>query len=205
MPDGVFTIGHSRHPVDRFLELLGVHGITAIGDVRSVPYSRMNPQFNRENLKKTLNAAGIAYVFLGDELGARSADPSCFQDGRVQYDRLARTASFQNGLTRVQEGMKSFRLALMCAEKEPLDCHRTVLVSRYLVLRGIPVGHILSDGRIESHDSALDRLADQLSVPGSDMFRSREDVWTDAYRMQESRIAYRPAPVPRKKWNPTQV
>src|SRR5262245_5118572 len=192
MPEAVFTIGHSTHTTARFLELLKQHGISAVGDVRSEPFSRRNPQFSRERFKKDLEAAGIVYVFLGDELGARTQDSSCYEDGRVQYQLLARTASFQHGLARVQHGMKTYRLALMCAEKEPLECHRTILVSRYLAGLGIPVLHIHADGTLESHDDALDRLARQLSVAESDMFRSRDDQLADAYRMQESRIAYRP-------------
>lgn len=90
--------------------------------------------------------------------------------------------------------MKTFCMALMCAEKEPLECHRTVLVARYLDLLGIPVQHIHADGRLESHADVVNRLMRQLSLPESDLFRSHEDVVTDAYLIQESRIAYRPEP-----------
>ena len=190
MQPTVFTIGHSTHGLGRFIALLKLHDITALGDVRSKPYSRVNPQFNRENLKKDLEAVGIAYVFLGKELGARSEDPSCYDGGRVQYDRLALTERFKHGLERVQDGMSKYNLALMCAEKEPLECHRTLLVARHLSALGIPIQHILADGRLESHAEALNRLMRQLALPESDMFRSHEDVLTDAYKIQESRIAY---------------
>lgn len=190
MSEAIFTIGHSTHPQERFIAILQQHGITALGDVRSKPYSRTNPQFNREDLKKQLNEVGIAYVFLGKELGARSEDPACYEQGRVQYDRLALTEQFQHGLDRVQEGMKNYRLALMCAEKEPLECHRTVLVARHLASRGISIQHILADGRLESHEAVVNRLMRQLAMPDSDMFRSHDDVVTDAYKIQESRIAY---------------
>jgi len=192
MFDAVFTIGHSTHTLESFIGLLNMHGITAVGDVRSKPYSRTNPQFNREELKQGLRAAGIEYVFLGDELGARSKDPACYEEGRVQYDRLALTAEFRCGLERVQQGMKKFRIALMCAEKEPLDCHRTLLVSRHIADLGVPVQHILGDGRLESHQQTLARLKLILNLPESDMFRTSEDITVDAYKMQEMRIAYRP-------------
>ena len=127
MQDTVFTIGHSTHPQERFIGLLLKHGITAVCDVRSKPYSRMNPQFNREDLEEALLAQGIAYRFLGKELGARSDDPDCYVGGKVQYDRLAGTELFKQGLKRVIRGLKEdFRIALMCAEKEPLECHRTI-------------------------------------------------------------------------------
>jgi uncharacterized protein (DUF488 family) len=190
MQQTVFTIGHSTHTLERFFALLKLHDITALADVRSKPYSRTNPQFDREDLKKQLRELGITYVFLGKELGARSEDPSCYEHGRVQYGRLALTELFQQGLGRVQEGMNRYRLALMCAEKEPLECHRAVLVARHLAALGIPVQHILADGRLESQADLLDRLLRRLGLPESDMFRSHEDVLSDAYRIQESRIAY---------------
>lgn len=190
MQQTVFTIGHSTHTLECFFALLRQHDITALADVRSKPYSPRNPRFDREELKKQLCEAGIAYVFLGKELGARSEDPSCYEHGRVHYGRLALTELFRQGLDRVQEGMKKYRLALMCAEKEPLECHRTVLVARHLAALGIPVQHILADGRLESQADLLDRLMRQLGLPESDLFRSHEDVISDAYRIQESRIAY---------------
>jgi uncharacterized protein (DUF488 family) len=189
--DTVFTIGHSTHAPEHFIDLLHQHEITALCDVRSKPYSRMNPQFNREELEETLRAYGIAYRFLGKELGARSDDPNCYVSGRVQYDRLAQTDLFKIGLKRVLRGVKdNFRLALMCAGKEPLECHRTILVARHLAELGVPVVHIHGDGRLERHDAALTRLARMVKLPEHDMFHSREEVMAEAYRRQEERIAY---------------
>src|SRR5271169_2675230 len=127
MAQTIFTIGHSTHTQEYFISLLSRHGITALCDVRSKPYSRVNPQFNREELQRVLREHGITYVFLGTELGARSDDPTCYENGKVQYDRLAHTELFRQGLDRVQEGVRKYRIALMCAEKEPLECHRTIL------------------------------------------------------------------------------
>src|SRR5262249_40063791 len=141
----VFTIGHSTHSSEGFLALLRLHGVTAVGDVRSAPYSRFNPQFNRETLSESLRRADIKYVFLGEALGARSKDSSCYVNGRVQYRCLARTDLFKGGIERVARGAEEYAIALMCAEKEPLDCHRTLLVSRALVERGLVVRHILAD------------------------------------------------------------
>lgn len=186
----IFTIGHSTHPIDRFITLLKQHGITALCDVRSKPYSRMNPQFNRETLKQTLIANNIEYVFLGKELGARSDDPSCYVCGKVRYDLLAQTGLFQNGLDRIRKGIQQYRLALMCAEKDPLECHRTILVARYLEVLGIAVAHIREDGSVENHSHAISRLLQQLKLSEHDMFRSRDEVIDDAYRLQGERIAY---------------
>lgn len=192
MPEPVFTIGHSTHSVERFVVLLQQHGISAVGDVRSRPYSRYNPQFNREEMERFLRDCGIAYVFLGKELGARSEDPSCYEQGRIRYDRLARTDLFQRGLSRVREGTERYRFALMCAEKEPLECHRTILVSRHLEALGLEVRHILADGAIETHAEALRRLAQLLKMPDTHLFLSPQELVVEAYLRQEERIAYVP-------------
>jgi uncharacterized protein (DUF488 family) len=183
----VFTIGHSTHPREHFIALLRLHAITALGDLRSVPYSRVNPQFNREEFKDALRVTRISYVFLGKELGARRQEPTCYERGKVQYDRIAQTSLFGNGLQRVQEGMKNYRLALMCSEKEPLECHRAILVARHLIPLGINVQHIHADGTLESHAEALNRLDQMLNLLEDDRFCSREEL---LYRHQEERIAY---------------
>ena len=188
--NSVFTIGHSNHSSGVFLSLLQQHGIEAVADVRSSPFSRFNPQFNRETLERFLKTNGIRYVFLGKELGARSEDRSCYLDGRVQYGMLAKTPLFQSGLDRVLRGADKFRIALMCAEKDPLECHRTLLVSRALVDRGQSVLHIHADGRIETHEAAMDRLLDITGMPGDDLFRSREDLLSEALTRQEQQVAY---------------
>src|ERR1700742_2928764 len=122
----IFTVGHSNPPIERFIGLLQPHGITALADVRSTPYSRFNPQFNKEKLQSALAAAGIRYVFLGEELGARTKDPSCYdEDGKVSYTKLARTDLFRKGIERLLTGMQQHRIAIMCAERDPLECHRT--------------------------------------------------------------------------------
>ena len=153
----VLTIGHSSHSIEEFLALLHGHGVTALADVRSVPFSRFAPQFNKDALEASLSADKIKYVFLGRELGGRSSDPNCYANGRVQYARLAATDLFAKGIDRIIRGASEYRIALMCAEKDPLDCHRTILVSRALVDRGIAVEHILSDGQSEAHNDAMIR------------------------------------------------
>ncbi len=186
----IYTVGHSTHPFEKFLGLLQKQGVTAIVDVRSVPYSRFNPQFNREELRSALKAHVIRYVFLGKELGARSDDESCYVNGKVQYKLLAKTALFQSGLARVIHGAESHKIALMCAEKDPLDCHRTILVARELVSRGANVTHILQDGSTELHRDAISRLILKMGLREADMFRSEYLTVDDAYEMQGERIAY---------------
>jgi len=190
MKSVLYTIGHSTHSAEKVVDLLREHGVTALADVRSQPYSRMNPQFNREAFSAQLKSAGIAYVFLGRELGARPEDRGCYVEGKVQYDRLAQTPLFRSGLERVIQGMRSHSVALMCAEKDPLTCHRAILVCRHLVARGLRVAHILGDGRLESHDDAVSRLLLELGLSEHDLFKSREEVLDEAYARRAQQIAY---------------
>ena len=187
----VHTVGHSTHDIEKFIGLLKQHGVNAVGDVRSQPYSRYQPQFSQDSLKKELQRAGISYVFLGDELGARSEDPECYIGDQVSYTKLAQTPLFQAGLDRIASGVENYNLAIMCSEKDPLDCHRTILVARHLVERGLTVTHILADGETESHGEAMARLIETLKISKTpDMFNptTPED---QSYAMQEEKIAYR--------------
>ncbi len=186
----LFTIGHSNHEIERFVLSLKTNGVTAIADVRSVPASRYSPQFNREPLRRALADVKIGYAFLGSELGARSDDPTCYANGKVRYERLAQTAPFMDGMARLLQGARKDVVAVMCAEQDPLDCHRTLLVAQQLVFRGAGVDHILSDGRVEPHADALMRLRILHRVADPDLFRSDEELLEEALAKQESRIAY---------------
>lgn len=186
----IFTVGHSTHAAEAFAALLRTHGVTAVADVRSAPWSRFNPQFNRETLARDLEARGIRYVFLGRELGARPEDPACYEGGRVRYARLARTDLFRGGLDRVVDGARRHRLALMCAEKDPLDCHRTILVARELARRGLDVAHVLADGRLEPHAATLERLLARQGLTQPQLFASREERIEQAYDARAAELAY---------------
>lgn len=186
----VLTLGHSNHSLPRVIELLHAQKVTAVADVRSQPYSRLHPEFNRESLTDALTEHGIVYVFLGRELGGRSDDPACYENGRVQYERVADGSLFKAGLQRAIEGAGAYRLALLCAEKEPLVCHRALLVSRALEAAGVAVAHIHADGRLESHPDAMARLLRLLGIPEVDLFRSKEQLIAAAYATQEQRVAY---------------
>ncbi|OKH99845.1 hypothetical protein A6A06_22575 [Streptomyces sp. CB02923] len=189
-PPTAFTVGHSTHSVSHFLSLLQKHEITAVADVRSTPASRFTPQFNRDALKRSLSDADIKYVFLGDELGARTRDTTCYVDGRVQYSRLAETPDFISGIDRLQNGAQTERIAIMCTEQEPLDCHRCVLVARTLEERGTAIAHIHGDGHIESHTMAMQRLLAGFGLDQAELFRTPAERLQEALSRQEQRIAY---------------
>ena len=188
----VLTIGHSNHPPEVFINLLVRHGVDEVIDVRSAPYSRYTPQFNYEEIQQMLDDIGIGYTYLGGELGGRPADRSCYDtDGRVQYNRVAATDTFDDALRQVMRTADENRPALMCTEKEPLECHRTLLVARALADREVAVAHVHSDGSLESFDDSINRLLDLHKLPPhGDMFRTRSDVVAEALTRQASKFAY---------------
>ena len=184
------TIGHSNLPADQFLAQLKTHGVTAVADVRSVPFSRRFPWFSNRTLSERLQSKGIAYVTLGDALGGRPTSPALYCDGVADYEAMAGTAEFHAGLDRVMAAMMRYRMCLMCAEREPLDCHRCLLVGRAITSRGYSIGHILGDGSIEPHSATEERLL-AGPRPAGDLFADRESLLADAYRRRAHRIAAR--------------
>lgn len=186
----VFTIGASTMPIERLLELLGEHAVTAVADVRSIPASRFTPQFNKKPLRDSLRAHGVRYVFLGDELGARSPRDECYVDDVVQYERLAQTPEFEAGIGRVLDGASRERIALLCTEQDPLDCHRAILVSRVLAERDTEIHHIHASGRLEPHDDAMLRLRRKFHLDQPSLLDDEADQLSEALRRQEQQIAY---------------
>jgi uncharacterized protein (DUF488 family) len=185
----IWTIGHSNHSARRFIDLLQGAGIDCVADVRSTPFSRRNPQFSQKALTASLKDAGIEYWFLGDALGARPTDADCYEDGKASYARIAATAAFQEAIRALIDQSHAKRIALMCAEKEPLDCHRTVLVGRALAQRDTELAHIHADGRIEPHAALEERLL-HLAKEKVDLLNDRDAALAQAYDKQGKRMAY---------------
>jgi uncharacterized protein (DUF488 family) len=184
----IYTVGHSNHRIERFLDLLRGAGITLVVDVRSLPASRRFPQFNRAALTAALAEAGIDYLWLGDALGGRppQADGGA---ARPDYGQMAAQPQFGQALKRVLELRGKHRPALMCAEREPLDCHRVVLVGRHLAKQGAELRHVLADGNIEPHAALEDRLLELHGYDDGDLLTSTlpraervERAWTDRGR-----------------------
>jgi len=192
MEKGIFTIGHSNHSIEHFVELLKKHHIQVVFDVRSSPYSQYTSQFNRESLEKQLLQEEIKYIFLGEELGVRSKDPDCYIDGKVSYSRLAAKSSFQTGISHLLKNAEMYPIAIMCAEKDPIDCHRMILISQIIHRKGIIIKHIHYDGSLESHLAATLRLRQLYHLDAPDLFKSEEDLSDQAFIEQEKRIAYKP-------------
>jgi uncharacterized protein (DUF488 family) len=161
----LFSIGHSTHELADLIRLLQRAEVTAVADVRSHPFSRHQPQFNQPELERGLKQHGIAYVFLGDLLGGRPQDPSVYDDtGRVDYERVRATAAFQAGLERLIRGLERFTIAMLCSEKDPLNCHRGLMIAPALVERGLAPLHLRNDGTIESTEELEDRLVAEAKL-----------------------------------------
>lgn len=202
----LFSVGHSNHDLDRFLSLLRDAGITAIADVRSQPYSRRLPHFSRPELERALREAGIAYAFLGDTLGGRPESPSLYDaDGLVNYERVRGTAAFQQGLERLCQATEKFRVAMLCGEEDPLDCHRGLMITPALAERGVQPGHVRKEDRIESTPEMEARLLAETGVGDglldglfatmiSDEERGR--LLAEAYRAMAQRKGFRRASPP---------
>jgi uncharacterized protein (DUF488 family) len=186
----LLTIGHSNHPMPQFLSLLARHGVTAVADVRSHPVSRFHPQFNRATLAESLRQSGIQYSFLGRELGARRPEPESYREGKAHYDLIARLPAFRRGLDRLRAGITAHRIAVLCAEKDPITCHRTVLVCRHLRADPIDMRHILADGSLETMEEAEARLLEVVQVPAEQLFHPRSELIELAYDIQGERLAF---------------
>ena len=187
----LFSIGHSSLPAERFVRLLRDSGINTLADVRSVPGSRRFPWFSKNNLAALLERDGIGYIWMGDALGGRPRHANLYRDGVADYEAMAAAAEFRGGLDRLTDAAANARVCMMCAEREPLDCHRCLLVARSLASRGLTVGHVLHDGTIESHADTERRLL-ELTGDGCDLFAAgQQERLAAAYRRRARAVASR--------------
>ena len=184
----LYTVGHSRHPIERFISLLKEASVSLVFDVRSIPYSRRNPQYNQQALARSLTDEGIAYIFSGKELGAKSPDPDCYVNGKVSYDLIAARPEFAEGLDRIIDKAGEARPALLCAEEDPLTCHRTMLICRHLRNRVGDILHIRGDGSIETNAVFERRLLRVTGLAATDLFETETDIVERAYGMRGQRM-----------------
>lgn len=187
----LFTIGHSTHGIDLFLELVTRQNIRVVLDVRSAPYSVRAPQFNRPALRKTLEAVGLKYLFAGDRLGGRPSDLTLYSEGRANYVRMAGSIPFIEGLRKAVVVSKAGRLVFLCSEADPLECHRFLLLGRHLSTHGVPVAHILPTGLVETHSEAENRMVRNLGLYQTEIFPAVQEPLKAAYQIHEEKFAYR--------------
>jgi uncharacterized protein (DUF488 family) len=197
----LLSVGHSDHDWLAFVELLKQAGISAVADVRSQPFSKRLPHFNRSELERGLRQHGIAYVFLGSLLGGRPEDPELYDaEGRVDYERVRQTDFFQEGVRRLRQGLERYTIALLCSEEDPLDCHRGLMIAPALREIGIDTTHLRRNGAIEGMAQTEERLLAETRI-GDGLLdglfaeqltdEDRGQLLVEAYRKQARRRAFR--------------
>ena len=178
MKKPIFTIGHGSRKAEVFLSLLKDYGIYYLVDVRSVPFSRFHPQFSRNNLEQLLEKNGIRYVWMGDTLGGRPKDPTCYgEDGRIDYELVKKKDFFLTGIERLKTAYeKELDIAIMCSESKPQECHRTLLIGEVLSAEGITLKHIDETGFIKEN-TVIEKT--QMPKDNSDDVYSPGDLFSD--------------------------
>jgi uncharacterized protein (DUF488 family) len=199
----VFTLGHSNLDLDVFLGMLHDQRVELLIDVRSRPQSGRFPQFSQPGFQAAMEAASVAYLFMGEELGGRPDDPDVYMgDGVVDYRRRRKSYAFRSGIERVLSEAGSRSVALLCAEEDPLECHRFLMICPELVLAGVSPIHIRKGSRLESQEDAENRLlaaSGLASMAGNTLFpAARLDALDEAYDSQARKCAFRvdPAQLP---------
>jgi uncharacterized protein (DUF488 family) len=195
------SIGHSNVTAEHFVALLRGASVSAVADVRTVPFSRFCPWFSAKNLAALLAREGVDYLSYGDALGGRPRDASLYCDGVADYEATARQPDFAAGIERLLADAAQRRaigcICLMCAEREPLKCHRCLLVARTLALRGLTIGHIRHDGTIEPHAATEQRLLELEGKDGDLFVTGQDERLAAAYRSRARTVAYRATGVER--------
>lgn len=189
----LFSIGYATKPLTEFMVQLQSYEVNVVADVRSVPYSAAFHDYHRELLQRALKQQGISYVYLGKELGPRSTNPAHYDEtGRVQYNRLQRADNFLHGIERLLTGLdKALNIALLCAEKDPAFCHRSLLIGHHLArANALPIQHIGFDGALESQAELEQRLV-SLHDLEQDLFAAADDLAELAYKRQVQATSYR--------------
>lgn len=193
----IYTIGHSTHPIEYFIQLLQKYGVNCLIDVRTVASSTYNPQYNQLPFQAKLKEKKIQYLHFADEFGARRLDPDLLTpDGKVDFDKVRATWAFKHGLERLWQGIeKGFTIALVCSEAEPLDCHRFSMICPALILDGFQVSHILKDGSVMTNAELESEMIEQLEpkLPQPDIFTPEvtdEMRLEAAYKIISGQVAF---------------
>lgn len=173
------------------MELLEMHSATMVLDVRSSPFSQYAPQFNKPNLSAELPLGGITYAFAGNELGARSTDSTVYTDGSVDFELLGKSKPYKSGIRRIVELSEGETVVVLCTEKDPVTCHRGILITRLLSDLGVSINHILENGELESQQMMEERMWETEGLPSMDMFRDHDMIIREAYSMVAAKIAWK--------------
>ncbi len=195
----IYTVGHSNHPIDFFIELIQEYKVDCIIDVRSMAASKYNPQFNKEDLKKSLAKVGIKYSHFEEEFGARQKDPDLLdEDGQVDFEKVRKFWLFKNGVEKLWKGVEhGLTMSLMCSEGEPLDCHRFSMIAIQLEKEGFDIKHIMKDKTLKSNADLEAQLLKKYEkkIPHPDIFNpdlTVDDQLKVAYHLKNKEIGFMP-------------
>jgi uncharacterized protein (DUF488 family) len=185
----LYTIGHSNISIEEFIQMLKIHNIQIVCDVRSHPHSAYVPHFNAIKLRNTLIEHNIKYLYLGKELGPRKDNPEYYNNGKVQYNLIEQSQDFKNGIQRLVAGIQHYTIAIMCAEKDPINCHRAILICKNMP-KDITIYHILGDSSLELHTDLEKRLVLQYFGNTATLFNTYDELLEQAYSLQAQKLAY---------------
>ncbi|MCT4605739.1 MAG: DUF488 domain-containing protein [Marinisporobacter sp.] len=196
----IYTIGHTNYSIENFVKLIRLYNINCIVDVRSTPFSKYTPQFNRKDLKITLNQKGVHYIYMGIEFGARRNEQYLYtSQGYLDFEKTIKNKVFLQGVRRLVDGCeKGFNISLMCTEKDPFDCHRSIMVGKGLKDNGFDVKHIFPNGNVQTQEQIEQRLLDKyfknrFQVSLESFFEKQmdeEEMIAEAYRKRNKEIGY---------------
>lgn len=193
----LFTIGYTAFQIKDFINTLKQNKIKALVDVRSLPYSEHYPDYNKENLEHMLTENKIQYRNFASEFGARQTDKSYFSsEGYLDFECFAKSSQFKDGYKLVINALeRGHNIVLMCSEKDPATCHRSIMITRVFHENGIKVTHLLATGGCESQTDIEQQLLnkyfpnrEQLSLFGN---LGQEDLVGIAYQKRNAEIGYR--------------
>ena len=192
MDNTIFTIGYAGFRVDEFVDALNYHNVSAVIDVRSVPFSRYHPEYDAPVISKTLETRNICYRHFPREFGANQQDKSFYHpNGYMDFEKFAKSEQFKDGVNKILDAMNDYVIALMCAEKDPITCHRAILAARAFHKLGINVIHIMPYCEEITHQELEIRLLDKYcpEMIHEELFAS--DWLSEAYRRCNAKIGWR--------------
>ena len=189
----LFTIGYGNLEIKNFIEIVKKNNIEIICDIRSQPYSSYSPAYSQEPLKKVIKENSIKYIFMGDSLGGRSEDMDCYENNRINYEILSQKKTFQDGLDRLLEGLNKYKIAIMCSEKDPEKCHRTLLVARYIKNKHSNIVHIHHNDSLEKHSEFEKRIINLNNKQQQTLLNLEDEETTlsHVYKKLSKKAAYK--------------
>lgn len=197
----IYTLGHSNYPFDKFIEILKKYNINCVVDIRAIPYSKYNAQYNKEFFQINLKKLGYTYIYMADEFGVkRKTRESYNEEGYANFEKVILEDDFKRGIKRLKIGCnKGYKIVLLGAMQEPIRCPRAILIGKELVKEGFNVKHIMHEGNLKTQNELEELLLEkyfdqrnQLTIDtllGNDM--SREDMIKESYRLANKEIGYR--------------